>query len=110
MRMGGIQEEAEHALSARPTPSGIDLTDLEGGSLYTTYCSRCHVFGPGVLSDLRRLPAPLFERFEDIVRNGLLESRGMGRFDDVLSQEDTLAIRAFLIDESWKLSLAPSKH
>ena len=111
---GGIvplpPKRADDADVQPPPRTGSKMAIERGGSLYITYCSRCHVFGPGVLPDLRRLPAPLFERFEDIVRNGLLESRGMGRFDDVLSQEDTLAIRAYLIDESWKLRPASPKH
>ena len=51
-------------------------------------CSRCHVFGPSVTSDLRKLPLEAHDLFRDIVLNGPLASRGMERFGDVLSEAD----------------------
>lgn len=90
-----------------PTPPERDGApgDVERGEiLYNRYCSRCHVFGPGVLPDLRRLSTQKHALFYDIVLKGILAPLGMGRFDDVLTQTDAHAIHAYLIDEAWKAS------
>jgi len=73
-----------------------------GGILYNRFCARCHVFGPGVLPDLRRLTPEKHRIFADIVLKGALAPAGMGPFDDVMSQADTDAVHAYLIDEAWK--------
>jgi quinohemoprotein ethanol dehydrogenase len=70
--------------------------------LYNRYCGRCHVFGPSVLPDLRRLTADKHARFASIVLEGALMPLGMGRFDDVLSRADAEAIHAYIVDESWQ--------
>jgi quinohemoprotein ethanol dehydrogenase len=82
----------------RGTPAEIS----RGAILYTRFCSRCHVFGRGMLPDLRRLDAATDRMFYDIVLRGALQSFGMARWDDVLSQADAQAIHAYLLDESWK--------
>lgn len=73
-----------------------------GSKLYMSYCSRCHVFGVGVLPDLRRLPAGVHSMFADIVLRGRLSSLGMGRFDDVLTDQDVSDIHAYLLSEGTK--------
>jgi quinohemoprotein ethanol dehydrogenase len=40
--------------------------------------------------------------FYDIVLRGTYLPKGMGRFDDVLSQADAEAIYAFLEEQQWK--------
>ena len=72
-----------------------------GAILYTRFCSRCHVFGRGMLPDLRRLDPATNRMFYDIVLRGALQPLGMGRWDDVLSQADAEAIHAYLNDEAW---------
>jgi len=74
---------------------------LQGEILYNRVCSRCHVFGRGMMPDLRRLSAQTHDIFYDIVLRGAYLSKGMGRFDDVLSQADTEAIHAYLLDQAW---------
>jgi len=64
--------------------------------------SRCHVFGAGVLPDLRRLPAGIHSMFADIVLRGRSSSLGMGRFDDVLTDQDVSNIHAYLLSEGTK--------
>jgi len=39
--------------------------------------------------------------FYNIVLRGAYLPKGMGRFDDVLSQADAEAIYAFLVDQTW---------
>ena len=73
-----------------------------GEILYKRTCSRCHVFGRGMLPDLRRMSSETRKIFYDIVLRGAYQPRGMGRFDDVLSQTDAEAIHAFLVEQEWK--------
>ena len=41
--------------------------------------------------------------FEDIVLTGILKDRGMIGFADVMDQEDTFAVQAYIINEAHKL-------
>jgi hypothetical protein len=61
------------------------------------------LFGRGILPDLRRLDPASHAMFDSIVRGGAYSSKGMARFDDVLSPADVVAIHAYLIDEAWRL-------
>jgi quinohemoprotein ethanol dehydrogenase len=85
---------------ARPT----DQTQVESGEvLYNRFCARCHVFGRGILPDLRRLAPATHGMFSAIVLGGAYAPKGMGRFDDVLSTADAEAVHAYLIDQAWQL-------
>jgi len=75
----------------------------DGERLFTTYCSRCHVFGPSITPDLRRIDPAIRARIRNIVIEGERAPNGMGRFDDVLSESDLTAISAYLLDQSWQL-------
>jgi quinohemoprotein ethanol dehydrogenase len=91
-------------------PRNASSSDIQRGSnLYVSYCSRCHVFGVGVLPDLRKLPEGIHAMFEDIVLHGRLSPFGMGRFDDVLTEQDVRQIHAYLLDEEGKLKASSSK-
>jgi len=84
----------------RPT----DVAEIDTGEiLYNRFCARCHLFGRGILPDLRRLDPASHAMFDSIVRGGAYSSKGMARFDDVLSPADVVAIHAYLIDEAWRL-------
>lgn len=86
----------------RPPPrEGSKSTVAAGGVLYNRYCARCHVFGIGMLPDLRRLSAPTHQLFYDIVLNGVYGAKGMARWDDVLTRADAEAIHSYLLDEAW---------
>ncbi len=73
-----------------------------GEVLYNRYCARCHVFGRGILPDLRRMTAATHTLFYDIVLNGAYAAKGMGRWDDVLSRADAEAVHAFVTAEARK--------
>ncbi len=75
----------------------------EGERLFTAYCSRCHVFGPSITPDLRRISAAVRARIQNIVIGGERAPFGMGRFDDVLTESDVNAIGAYLLDQAWQL-------
>jgi quinohemoprotein ethanol dehydrogenase len=78
-------------------------TIREGERLFTTYCSRCHVFGPSITPDLRRIDPAVRSSLGAIVLGGQRAANGMGRFDDVLGESDLTAISAYLLDQSWQL-------
>jgi alcohol dehydrogenase (cytochrome c)/quinohemoprotein ethanol dehydrogenase len=79
---------------------GLEGQIDSGGRLYTRYCGICHgafAIGGGALPDLRRSAfTSSAETFQDIVLEGTLLDRGMASFAEVLSSEDTEAIRAYL--------------
>jgi quinohemoprotein ethanol dehydrogenase len=93
----------DHPLAEPPVRTGTAAQIAQGEVLYNRYCGRCHVFGQGVLPDLRRLSTTTDGLFYDIVLNGLLASAGMARWDDVLSRSDAQAIHAYVNDQAWLL-------
>jgi quinohemoprotein ethanol dehydrogenase len=84
-----------------PEHAGTTAQILQGDVLYNRYCSRCHVFGRGVLPDLRRMSEATDRLFYDIVLQGLYGPAGMARWDDVLSREDAENIHAYILHEAW---------
>lgn len=91
----------EEPFARPPSREGSAASIASGEVLYNRYCSRCHVFGVGVLPDLRRLSPVTHQIFYDIVLNGVYQGKGMARWDDVLSRADAESIHAYLIDQSW---------
>jgi quinohemoprotein ethanol dehydrogenase len=75
----------------------------EGERLFTTWCSRCHVMGPSITPDLRRIDPAVRARIRDIVIDGERSRMGMGSFKDVVSESDVIAIGDYLLDQSWQL-------
>ena len=73
-----------------------------GETLFVQECTRCHQFGPSVAPDLRKLSPGSHAGFKDIVLRGALAANGMGRFDDLLSEQEVEAIHVYLIDEARK--------
>jgi len=71
-----------------------------GQALYRANCGRCHglVGERTPFPDLRRLRPGTQRDFDDIVLRGALKDAGMAAFADVLSPDDTRAIRAYVID------------
>jgi quinohemoprotein ethanol dehydrogenase len=98
----------EPPLPALPPDSGAPRAIARGEVLYNRYCARCHVFGRGLLPDLRRTPAALSPAFFEIVLHGADRANGMGRFDDELTRADAEAIHAYLIDQAWQMRPAPA--
>ncbi len=84
-----------------PPREGSAAAIASGEVLYNRFCGRCHVFGVGLLPDLRRLAAPTHQLFYEIVLNGAYRAKGMGRWDDVLSRADAESIHAYLVDQAW---------
>ncbi len=91
----------EAPMPAPPPREGSPAQIGRGEVLYNRFCSRCHIFGRGALPDLRRMAAATHENFYRIVLEGAYSGKGMGRWDDVLSEADARAIHAFIVDQSW---------
>jgi quinohemoprotein ethanol dehydrogenase len=118
-KLGGSEVPTPPALVVPPVPkppvqTGTPALIHSGEVKFIQECSRCHVFGPSVTPDLRRLDPGLQAIFKDIVLKGAVAPTGMERFDDILSEADVEAIHDYLIDESWKAyrmqEAAAAKH
>lgn len=94
---------------APPPREGTPAMISKGEVLYNRFCARCHAFGRGLVPDLRRLPSAIHTIFYSVVLQGADSGNGMGRFDDVLTQQDAEALHAYLVDQAWTLqaSAAP---
>lgn len=83
-----------------PAAQPASAETLRLGELkFAEQCSRCHVFGPSVTPDLRKMSKETHEAFGDIVLRGRLAAFGMGRFDDLLNPADVDAIHDYLIEQ-----------
>lgn len=74
-----------------------------GSELYHKYCVACHGMNGvsnGAVPDLRRLPQPFHDSFNAIVLDGMMAGAGMVGFRDVLNEEDTKAIHAWIIQRA----------
>jgi PQQ-dependent dehydrogenase (methanol/ethanol family) len=72
----------------------------EGKALYDRYCLVCHGYGAvggGVIEDLRTKSERIFDNYTAIVIEGRRANKGMPGFDDVLDEEDSDAIRAYVL-------------
>lgn len=81
-----------------------------GQTLYTETCVMCDetIFGNrGLFPDLRYSPMLNSQAaFNNIVLAGALQENGMRSFADVLSAEDAVAIRAYLVDRALQAQAA----
>jgi quinohemoprotein ethanol dehydrogenase len=91
------------AFEKPPAPVAQADSIRAGERMFVQECSRCHVFGPSITPDLRKIaPAVSLSAFKDIVLRGAVAPTGMERFDDLLTDEDAGNIYAYLIDEAGK--------
>jgi quinohemoprotein ethanol dehydrogenase len=87
---------------AEPPMQTASRSQIDAGEIkFIQECSRCHVMGPSITPDLRKLNDGQRAAFKDIVLEGVLAPAGMERFDDLLSEEDVDDIYAYLIEQSW---------
>ncbi len=91
---------------AMPKPAAVTAdreTVAQGQVVYQRHCSYCHGDGlrtGGVTPDLRWSSQNTHEQWQAIVREGMLESRGMVNFSDYVSAEDAEAIRQYVLYEA----------
>jgi quinohemoprotein ethanol dehydrogenase len=87
----------------KPPENTASAAEIKQGEIkFVEQCSRCHVFGPSVTPDLRKIPPGIHAQFKNIVLKGALAPFGMERFDDILSEADVDAIHAYVIDQAWQ--------
>jgi quinohemoprotein ethanol dehydrogenase len=94
----------------RPELTAIpsDASEAEiasGATIYGERCYMCHGFGAvagGQIADLRYATAEIYASIDSIVRGGAYEQLGMPRFD-FLTEQDTAALRAFLLAQRQTL-------
>src|SRR5450631_986252 len=91
-----------------PARQGTAAQIAQGEILYNRHCSRCHVYGRGILPDLRRATPATHTLFKSIVLEGIYAPKGMARFDDVLSVADAEALHDYVIDQAWQLKNSPA--
>ncbi|MBS0364614.1 MAG: PQQ-dependent dehydrogenase, methanol/ethanol family [Proteobacteria bacterium] len=86
-----------------PPQQTASAAQIRAGELmFVQECSRCHVFGPSVTPDLRKMDPGVHAAFKDILLKGARAPLGMERFDDILSDADADNLHAYLIDQAWK--------
>ena len=108
--LGGDRELEPVRGIARPelTAIPVDASEEEiasGAAIYGERCYMCHGFGAvsgGQVADLRYATAETYETIDAIVRGGAYQQLGMPRFD-FLTQQDTAALRAFLLAQRQAL-------
>ena len=74
-----------------------------GRDLYHQFCYRCHgvnAVSDGEYPDLRRLDPAWHRDFNRVLLEGMMESAGMPRFDDVLTATDADAIHAWVLHKA----------
>jgi len=99
-----LPEEA----AAPPEPPRLvasEATVTRGAQLFAETCSVCHGQNAlGGVADLRHMTRETHDKFNDIVLRGIYVNKGMAAFDDLLDQDQTDAIHAYLIaraNEDW---------
>ncbi len=94
-----VEKPAENEI-----PTGLP-TDAEtlalGEKKFNRYCVRCHLPRniPSGYPNLWNMAPATDENFDDIVLNGAYAYAGMAGFGDVLTPEDALAMRAYIVED-----------
>lgn len=93
----------QNSLPERPN---ADKQTIElGNHIYHNYCHFCHgtaLMANNAVPDLRNLPMLFYNNWDAIVRDGMMAKAGMVGFGEVLSQEETDAIYAYVIDGAYR--------
>ncbi len=96
---------------APPPATASAETVAHGGTVYGTFCSRCHgragAANFGILPDLRySAMLNTAEAWAAVVLGGQLAQNGMASFASVVSADDADAIRAYVIAQAHAASAA----
>ena len=86
-------------------PVGDEALVAKGLKLFSANCQFCHgafAISSGVLPDLRWSPMTSSEAaWDSVLRDGVLSKRGMISFAEMLTKEETDAIRAYVVSQAW---------
>ena len=89
-----------------PAEDASDEVITSGFGLYQDICMGCHGLNAvsGLLiPDLRASPMlHSGEGWDNVVLDGVLASKGMASFSDQLSEDESDAIRAYVIQQAWR--------
>ena len=116
-KLNGNQIIADHDLVpiervAQAEPFGDEAMVAEGSIHYARNCTVCHgplAISSGVLPDLRWSAITGNETaWDGVVQEGNLASNGMVSFSNVLTKEDTDAIRAYVLSQAHVAMAADS--
>lgn len=89
-----------------PEELADEATIEHGLRLYARYCYTCHginAVGNGLIPDLRYSSSLHDDTWSDIVLKNALIGNGMVGFGDYISEEDSEALRAYVIHQSHKM-------
>jgi PQQ-dependent dehydrogenase (methanol/ethanol family) len=89
-------------VDAPPLDASLETLAL-GRTRYAEHCLRCHGVGAmssGMIPDLRFASRETHRRWGDIVLGGTRAAQGMASFADVLSQEESDAIHAYVVSRA----------
>ncbi len=97
------QDDEPYEIPDPPPMNASVETVASGRSLYHNFCFTCHgdsAISGRVLPDLRYLTPESHAEWPAIVLGGARQSRGMLGFAELLSNEDSEAIRAYVIERA----------
>ena len=96
-----------------PPPLTASEEDIGRGELlYNRTCVGCHGIGAvaTINADLRMMSRETHERFQDIVRGGVLADKGMLSFAAAVTAEEAEMIRQYVIAQALKARAAPAEE
>ena len=106
-------EQLEAADIPEPPPLTVSEDDIGRGEvLYNRTCVGCHGLGAvaTINADLRMMSGETHERFQDIVRGGVLADKGMLSFAAAVNEEEAELIRQYVISQALKARAAPAQE
>ena len=109
----GVEGDTTRELGAvdipAPPPLAASAEDTKRGeALHNRVCVGCCGIGAvaTINADLRMMTAETHERFQDIVRGGVLSDKGMLSFAEAVSTQEAELIRQYVISEAQKARAA----
>ena len=101
----GTTRELSEAGIPAPPPLTADAGGIRRGeALYNRTCVGCHGIGgvATINADLRMMSQETHERFQEIVRGGVLSEKGMLSFANAVTEEEAELIRQYVISQALK--------
>jgi quinohemoprotein ethanol dehydrogenase len=101
--MPAVALRPERSIS-RPRLDVPPETIARGRKVYAENCFSCHGVGAhssGLIPDLRTASPKTHAEWDAIVRGGIRTDKGMASFADAVSEEDSRAVQAYVLDRAW---------
>ena len=101
---GTLPVNPEKRINEAPAPAAVTAEELaRGRTLYHEFCAGCHgtdAVSNGAVPDLRHLPMVYYDNFDKVVLDGIMRKMGMVGFRDVLDEQDTALIKAYVLTQA----------